>query len=115
MQSGPRVQQGRAIALGKKALAENSAALIRLAGREHTMGGRYAALLAAVAAEKIGAPRTESAETYAMLDRVGALQGMKTPYSVLAAEAANARTPADVVVASHQLIDWIEEMLRAAR
>ena len=115
MQSGPRVQQGRAIALGKKALAENSAALIRLAGREHTMGGRYAALLAAVAAEKIGAPRAESAETFAMLDRVGALQGMKTPYSVLAAEAANARTPADVVVASHQLMDWIEEMLRAAR
>ncbi|MBI1210365.1 MAG: hypothetical protein GC190_02795 [Alphaproteobacteria bacterium] len=115
MLSGPRARQERAIALGKKALAENSAALIHIAGREYTMGGRYAALLAAAAAEKIGAARTESAETFAMLDRVGAMQGMSTSYSALAAQAANAHTAAEVVAASRQLNAWIEEMLRAAR
>ena len=78
MQAGPRARPGRAIALGKTALAENSAALIRLAGREHTMGWRYAVLNATTAAEQIGAPRSEATETFAMLDRVGATQHMGT-------------------------------------
>ncbi len=115
MQAGPRAQSGRAIALGKKALAENSAALIRLAGREHTMGWRYAVLTATAAAEQIGAPRTEATETFAMLDRVGASQHMSTSYSTLADQAAHAQTPADVVAAARHLYAWTEEMLRAAR
>jgi len=115
MQSGPRVRAGRAIALGKKALAENSAALIRLAGREHTMGWRYAVLNATTAAEQIGAPRTEASETFAMLDRVGATQGLPQSYSALATEAVNARTPAEVTAAARELYAWTEEMLRAAR
>lgn len=115
MQAGPRAQQGRAIALGKTALAENSAALIRLAGREHTMGWRYAVLTATTAAEQIGAPRTEATETFAMLDRVGAMQHMSTSYSALADQAAHAQTSADVVAAARQLYAWTEEMLRAAR
>jgi len=40
---------GRAIALGKTALVDNTAALIRLAGREHRLGGRYADLTADLA------------------------------------------------------------------
>ena len=115
MQSGPRLRQGRAIALGKRALAENSAALIRLAGREHTMGWRYAVLTAATAAEQIGAPRSESAETFAMLDRVGATQHMSRPYSALATDAANARNAAEVVAAARELYAWTEEMMRATR
>jgi hypothetical protein len=115
MQTGPRVRQGRAIALGKRALAENSAALIRLAGREHTMGWRYAALTASTAAEQIGTARTESAETFAMLDRVGVTQGLSTSFSALASEAANARNPAEVTAAARQLYSWTEEMLRATR
>jgi len=115
MQAGPRLRQGRAIALGKKALAENSAALIRLAGREYTMGWRYAVLNATTAAEQIGAPRTEPAETFAMLDRVGATQGFKQSYSALATDAANARNPAEVTAAARELYAWTEEMLRATR
>ncbi len=115
MQSGPRVRPGRAIALGKRALAENSAALIRLARREYTMGWRYAVLTAASAAEQIGAPRTESAETFAMLDRVGATQGLARPFSTLASEAAHARNSAEVVTAARRLYSWTEEMLRATR
>ena len=115
MQSGPQLRQGRAIALGKRALAENSAALIRLAGREHTMGWRYAVLTAAAAAEQIGAPRSESAETFAMLDRVGATQHMSRPYSALATDAANARNAAEVVAAARELYAWTEEMMRATR
>ena len=60
MQIGAADRPGRAIALGKRALAENSAALIRIAGREHTMGWRYAVLTGATAAEQIGAPRRRS-------------------------------------------------------
>ena len=115
MQTGPRVRAGRAIALGKRALAENSAALIRLAGREHTMGWRYAILTAAVAAEQIGAPRAESSETFATLDRVGATHGLTRPFSSLASEAASARSPAEVAAAARQLYSWTEEMLRATR
>lgn len=115
MQAGPKVRPGRAIALGKRALAENSAALIRLAGREHTMGWRYAVLTAASAAEQIGAPRAESAETFAMLDRVGVTHGFARPFSALASDAASARNPAEVVEAARHLYSWTEEMLRATR
>jgi hypothetical protein len=115
MQWGPRVRASRAIALGKRALAENSAALIRIAGREHTMGWRYAVLTAATAAEQIGAPRAEPTETFAMLDRVGATQGMSRSFSELASEAANARNPTEVATTARQLHAWTEEMMRATR
>ncbi len=42
---GPARARERAIAFGKEALVDNSAALVRKAGRERIMGKRYAALV----------------------------------------------------------------------
>ena len=47
---GPSRREKRAYALGKRALADNSASLIRMAGREHRYGASYAALISRLAA-----------------------------------------------------------------
>ena len=115
VRSGPAARPTRAIALGKSALADNSAALIRIAGRSHRMGAGYAALTGASVAELIGLPRAEEAETAATLDEVGAAHGVGARFSDLAAEAAAAQTPARMLEAARKLHIWKEEMLRAAR
>ncbi|HVZ99998.1 MAG TPA: DUF4350 domain-containing protein [Caulobacterales bacterium] len=113
--SGPQMREKRAIALGKKALAENSAALIRLAHREHKMAKGYAALTGAGVMEMIGLARAEDEENAAALDRIGAAQGVAHTFSELAAEAAAAQTGAQALAAARKLHQWKEEMLRATR
>jgi hypothetical protein len=113
--AGPAARQTRAIALGKRALADNSAALFRLAGREHTMARRYAALSGAIAAEHLGVWRGETDETTAQLDRIGATRGVKERFSTLAAEASAAKNASDAVAAARKLHTWNEEILRATR
>ena len=110
---GPAKQSGRAIALGKLALADNSAGLIRLAGREHHMAGPYALLVRAAVTRAIGAPRNlEGAELDAFLDRLGATVGTGTAYTALAAEARAARTPGDLLRVARNLHRWKLEMTR---
>lgn len=53
---GPAQAEERAIAFGKAALVDNSAALVRKAGREAAMGGRYAALVGETVVRVLGAP-----------------------------------------------------------
>jgi hypothetical protein len=113
--SGPQAPPRRAIALGKRALAENSAALIRLARREHKMGGGYAMMTGAGLLELFGLGRSEGDEIIAVLDRVGAAQGVEARFSDLAKEAAAAQTGAQVLNAARKLHSWKEEMLRATR
>lgn len=68
---GPVRQRTRAIAFGKAALVDNSAALIRRAGREARLGGRYAALIRERAAIAFGVPaRLRDAALDAYLDRL---------------------------------------------
>ncbi|MBX9461259.1 MAG: hypothetical protein KL785_09370 [Brevundimonas sp.] len=52
----PHAHARRAVALGKKALADNTAALVRLARREHRMASPYARLMRAQAARAVAAP-----------------------------------------------------------
>ncbi|MBL7325242.1 hypothetical protein INQ16_26855, partial [Escherichia coli] len=47
---GPALPEARGVAFGKRAIAENGAALLRLAGRRHRTGDRYAALIRDAAA-----------------------------------------------------------------
>lgn len=115
VRTGPGQRTERAIALGKAALADNSAALIRLTGREKRMGAGYAALTGAGVAELIGAARAENEDTARLLDTVGAAQGVKDRYSDLAADAAAAQTPQRMLDAAKKLHAWKEEMLRAIR
>lgn len=53
---GPPRARARAVAFGKAALVDNSALLIRKAGREARLGGRYAAAIRERAARFFGAP-----------------------------------------------------------
>lgn len=112
---GPSAAIGRAIALGKAALAENSAALIRLARREHKLGAGYARLTGMTAAEKAGAGRKDEAETAAFLDRVAEANGVDTSFTQLSAEAAAAKSSKEMLEAARKLHAWKEEIARATR
>jgi hypothetical protein len=112
---GPAAPARRAIALGKAALADNSAALIRLASREQRMGAGYARLVAADLAEAITGSRKADADAAALLDRLAAAHGVTPNYTQLKAEAASAKTPHQMLEAARKLHAWKEEMTRATR
>jgi hypothetical protein len=113
--SGPTARGKRAIALGKRTLADNSAALIRLAGRDHTMAPRYAQMVRTVVAEHIHVARDASETTAAELDRIAQSRGVRATYSELAAEAAAATTASETLNAARRLHAWTGDMIRATR
>ncbi len=102
---GPARPRERAIAFGKAALVDNTAALVRKAGRQGIMGPRYAAVVRERARARFGiAARVQGAELDAALDR---LPG-RARFGDLADAAATARTPADMLAAARALDDWGE-------
>ena len=110
---GPARQSGRTIALGKRALADNTAALVRLAKREHSMATPYAALMRASVVRAIGAPRSlGEAELTAFLDRVGKTAKVTSPWSALAQQASRVRTPNELMQVARDLNRWKQEMTR---
>jgi len=110
---GPQRRQGRALALGKRALADNTAGLVRLARREHRMAEPYARLVRAATARAVAAPRDlDDAQLDAFLDRFGRQAGAHQSWSVLAAEARSARNPADLLRIARSLHRWKLEMTR---
>jgi hypothetical protein len=111
----PEVAKARAIALGKRALAENSAALIRLARREHKLGGRYADLIAAMTADQVGIAKKEVEDIPGSLDRIAAHGGVAEKFTDLAAEANASQNPDQLVAAAKKLHSWNEEVVRATR
>ena len=69
---GPPLQEGRAIAFGKQALADNSAGLITMARRETRMAPGYLHMIRRRVSREIGAPKTLSeAQLVALFDRLG--------------------------------------------
>ena len=69
---GPPVQEARAIALGKQALADNSAGLITMARRETRLAPRYLDLIRRRVQRDIGAPKSLTGDQLAaLLDRLG--------------------------------------------
>jgi hypothetical protein len=110
---GPGRPEKRAIALGKLALADNTAGLVRLAKREHRMAGPYAVLVRAAVARAIGARRNLSEEELdAFLDRLGANLASHDRYSALAAEAGAAKSAGDLIRVARNLYRWRLEMTR---
>jgi hypothetical protein len=104
---------GRAMALGKRALADNSAALLRLAGREPHMAAPYARLTLEAARKAAGVPRTlEREPAQAMLDRLGAQAGAPQTASALLAEAEAARDIPALMQAARRLYDFRRRMTR---
>jgi hypothetical protein len=114
---GPMRRAPRAIALGKEALTDNSAQLIRLAGREGHMASPYAALTQKAAARAVGAPRELSGEGLtAFLDRMGAQRGLPDSLSALTQDAARAPDGASgrasLTALAGRLYRWRLEMTR---
>lgn len=106
----------RAFALGKRALADNSAALIRLAKREPVMGAGYAALERNTVARLIGAPRNLSPEELdALLDRIAEAKGVEGRITQLTIEAAVASDIDALMRVAAKLHRWRLEMTRERR
>lgn len=109
---GPLMTSGRALALGKEGLVDNSAQLIRLARREASMAPRYAALTRAAAARAVGAPRDLTGEALTgFLDRVGRKDGGET-LAGLTAAATQVRDRNGLAALAQRLYRWRLEMTR---
>ncbi|WP_380786177.1 hypothetical protein [Sphingomonas sp. R86521] len=99
----PRI---RAIAFGKTALIDNSAMIVRKAGREGMLGGRYAALIRGHARTIFGVPaRLTDDEADRYLDNLGGT----TRFSTLVADATRAEHRTDMLAAAQALYRWQQE------
>ena len=93
----------RAIAFGKAALVDNTAALVRKARREAALGGRYVAMIRDRARAAFGVPGHLSADDAdAYLDRID----RRGQFSSLAAAAEAADDPHSVLAAAQALHAW---------
>lgn len=110
MRWGPRAEPGRAVALGKRALADNAAALIRLSGREHRMADRYAVVTEAALAREAAAPAGEPAAAW--LDGLGRRRPELPLWSALRAEARAARTREALLATAKRIHEWRAEVGR---
>ncbi|MES2338012.1 MAG: hypothetical protein V4537_07955 [Pseudomonadota bacterium] len=100
---GPPALRTRAIAFGKAALVDNTAALVRKAGREAALGGRYAQMIRERAIPAFGVPaHLEPDAIDAYLDRLG----RRSRFSDLARDADAADDPRTLVAAAQALHDW---------
>lgn len=109
----PHRHSRRAVALGKKALADNTAALVRLARREHRMATPYAELVRAQAARAVAAPSNLSRDALtALLDRLARRQGTEQTFADLSAQAEQAKTPGELMNIARSLTRWKLEMTR---
>jgi hypothetical protein len=98
----------RALAFGKAALVDNTAALFRKARRQAALGARYAELIRQRAAAAFGVPaRLQGAAIDAYLDGLGGRR-----FSDLAAAAAEAGDRDRLLSAARALHDWQEERRR---
>lgn len=113
--AGPGAPSRRAIALGKAALADNAAALLRLTGRERRMGAGYARLVAMQLVEELSGSRRDEAHAVDWLDRLADAHRLPIRYSDLAREAGAARSPMQMLEAARKLHAWRQEIRRATR
>jgi hypothetical protein len=103
----PRPRQ-RAIAFGKTALVDNSAALIRKAGRAHELGDRYAAAIRDQAVRMFSVPaRLKGGEIDAYLDGLAG----RSRFTELTAAAMAADDDSGLLAAAQALHEWQQEKL----
>ena len=102
----------RAVALGKLALAENGASMVRLARREPHMARRYVQLCRQRAAAALGAGDLEGEALDDFLDRWA--ERVKTPdrITALAAEARRVTGVVEMTVLAQRVRRWRLEMTR---
>jgi hypothetical protein len=109
----PPKEATRVVALGKKALADNTAGLIRMGRREHRMSLPYANMMKRIVMKAVGAPASlDPAAQTAMLDRVSELSNSNLRFSTLVGEAGSASNPTDLVKIASELHRWKQETTR---
>ncbi|HET9160256.1 MAG TPA: hypothetical protein VFN88_06565 [Caulobacteraceae bacterium] len=102
----------RAIGLGKQALADNQAGLIRMAKREPRMAEPYLKLIRDRTARIVGAGSvSDEGKLEALLDRLGARR-TDVKISELSQEARNVADPAALVRLARRLHQWKLEISR---
>jgi len=110
---GPVRRGQRAFALGKEALTDNSAQLIRMAGREARMAPAYAALTRKAAARAVGAPRELTGDALTdFLDRLGAQRGLADNLASLSHAAGRIENRSGLTALAERLYRWRLEMTR---
>ncbi len=103
---------GRALALGKQALADNSAALIAMVGREHRIVPRYAAAIRRRVARIVGVPPdTREDVLNELLDRQRRRNAPAQPLADLMAEARRADDAGDALRVARKLYRWKRDMI----
>ncbi|MBO9708125.1 MAG: hypothetical protein J7521_07925 [Caulobacter sp.] len=110
----------RALALGKAALVDNSAGLIRMARREPAMIGRYAEQQLAAVVRALGGARgggggLQGEALIDFLDRQGERFGAAESASSLEREAQGVRTVADLTRVAAKWHQWRLELTRERR
>jgi hypothetical protein len=109
---GSPLESKRSLALGKQALADNSAALIAMAGREHRIVPRYALAMRRRAARIVGVPAdTRDEELNLLLDRLRRRNDTAQPIASLLAEAGRAEDASDALRVARKLYRWRRDMI----
>jgi hypothetical protein len=109
---GAAGREERAIGLGKRALADNQAGLIRMAKREHRMAEPYARLVRDRTARIVGAGQVaDERQLETVLDRLGR---KRTELSIaeLSSEARQVADPAGLMRLARRLHQWKLEISR---
>ena len=110
---GPARAPQRDIAFGGQALADNTAQLIRLAGREASMGPRYAALVQSLTAKALAAPKDLApAAVTEVLDRMASQRGAADRLGALTQIAGVVRRRDELLTIAQRLHRWRLEMTR---
>jgi hypothetical protein len=104
---GPVRRPERAIAFGKAALVDNSAALIRKAGREAHLGGRYVDVIRERAVALFRLPPSLDSQT--LESRLEALNPRRS-FAATAQAAEQARNREELLGAAQSLNHWLEEV-----
>jgi hypothetical protein len=111
---GPARRAPRAVALGKTALVETGAGMVRLAKREPRMARRYVQLCRQRAAAALGAAHLEGQALDEFLDRWGERVGAQERISALAAEARQVKDVLGLTALAQRARRWRTEVTRAA-
>lgn len=111
---GPPAREARAIALGKQALADNTAGLVTMARREMRMAPGYASLIRRRLARALGLPRTlQDNQLTEIFDRMGpAESGGRTFSELETALKGQATNREDLVQTARDLHHWRKAIIR---
>lgn len=112
---GAAQARGRAIALGKAALVDNSAGLVRMARREAEFAPAYLALAKALVGQAAGGAHAAGGEGQdAWLDDLARRRGLAAPVD-LAAQAARTKTRDELLALARRIYVWRREMTLGRR